>query len=84
MGHVLSMARRNHHAVVVVGPTVRARVRALVEQRSVDGAAQALGIGRATVLRLVAGLGVRRGTAHLAINALDRVDGAGPTEPEIA
>jgi hypothetical protein len=69
-------------AVVVVGPTIRASVRALVEARSVDYVAQTLGVSRAAVLRVLGGVGVRRGTALQVETALKNLNGA--TDPEAA
>jgi hypothetical protein len=71
-------------SVVVLGPSVQARVRRLVAALKVDGAASALGIGRSTLLRIISGLGVRRGSAHLALAALGRLEGSDSSPPRAA
>ncbi len=61
--------------VVIVGPTLRNRARALVARLSVERAAAALGVSRNTLLRIVGGVGVRRGSALLVEQAIERLEG---------
>jgi hypothetical protein len=78
------MDHRASPAVVVVGPAARARLRRLVDAHGVEGTARLLSVARPALLRALAAVGVRRGTAHLLVAALDRVEGAGRTDPEAA
>lgn len=59
---------------------LRAPLRTLALNLGEIRAAEAVGIGRSTLLRVVAGLPVRRGTAALVAQRLAALNGAGGTQ----
>lgn len=57
-------------------PELVARARALTDELGTTAAAKALGISTEAFARLVGGLGVRRGTVALALQAFATLDAA--------